>query len=191
MEFRQMTRQESEYWYQNELCMAFLPQECKPFADICALQEAGRYELWGLFESGNMLGYATLWKAPDIPLVLLDYLGVTASQRNRGLGAEILKRLKEQGRPLALESETEIEGDREENNQLRLRRIAFYCRNGFTPVYPMATCGMAWQAMLYDPTNAAIEDVMRWHRDLYGPERHDVKVPLTDGEVPEMPYWMQ
>ena len=191
MEFRQMTRQESEYWYQNELCMAFLPQECKPFADICALQEAGRYELWGLFESGNMLGYATLWKAPDIPLVLLDYLGVTASQRNRGLGAEILKRLKEQGRPLALESETEIEGDREENNQLRLRRIAFYCRNGFTPVYPMATCGMAWQAMLYDPTNAAIEDVMRWHRDLYGPERHDVKVPLPDGEVPKMPYWMQ
>ena len=191
MEFRQMTRQESEYWYQNELCMAFLPQECKPFVDICALQEAGRYELWGLFESGNMLGYATLWKAPDIPLVLLDYLGVTASQRNRGLGAEILKRLKEQGRPLVLESELPIDGGREEDNQLRLRRMAFYCRNGFTPAYPMATCGMAWQAMLYDPTNAAIEDVMRWHRDLYGPERHDVKVPLTVGEVPEMPYWMQ
>ena len=191
MEFRQMARQETEYWYQNELCTAFLPQECKPFADICALQEGGRYELWGLFENGDMLGYAALWKAPDIPLVLLDYLGVTALQRNHGLGTEILKCLKEQGRPLVLESELPIVGEREEDNQLRLRRMDFYCRNGFVPVYRMATCGLAWQALLYDPTNADIADIMRWHRELYGPERHDVKVPLPDGEVPKMPYWMQ
>ena len=134
MKFRQMTRQEAEYWYHNELCETFLPQECKPFADICTLQEAGRYELWGLFENGDMLGYAALWKALDIPLALLDYLGVTALQRNHGLGAEILKRLKEQGRPLVLESELPIDGGREEDNQLRVRRMAFYCRNGFIPV---------------------------------------------------------
>ena len=186
-----MTRQEAEYWYLCELCTAFLPQECKPFADICALQEAGRYELWGLFEDHTMLGYAALWKASDIPLVLLDYLGVTASRRNSGFGAEILKRLKEQGRPLILESELPIDGDREENNQLRLRRMNFYCRNGFSPVYPMATCGMVWQAMLYDPTNADIADIMRWHRALYGPKRTDVQVPLPAGKTPELPYWMK
>ena len=191
MEFRQMTCPEADYWYHNELCTAFVPQECKPFADIRALQEAGRYELWGLFDSDTMIGYAALWKAPDIPLVLLDYLGVTASQRNQGLGAEILKHLKEQGRPLVLESELPIDGGREADNRLRLRRMDFYRRNGFAPVYPMATCGMVWQAMVYDPTNAAIEDIMRWHRELYGLERHDVQVPLPDGEAPTMPYWMQ
>ena len=186
-----MTSREIPDWYHKELCTAFAPQECKPLNDIIALIDQDRYELWGLFETDTMLGYAALWKAPDIPLVLLDYLGITALRRSSGLGSEILTRLKQQGRPLVLESELPVPGDREEANHLRLRRIDFYQRNGFQPVYRMATCGMAWQAMLYDPTNAAIEDIMRWHRALYGPERHDVKVPLPDGETPEMPYWMQ
>ena len=191
MEFRLMTAPEVEYWYSAELRTAFLPQECKPLADICRLQQEGRYELWGLFDGSAMLGYAAIWKAPDIPLVLLDYLGVTVPQRNKGLGAEILLRLKGQGRPLVLESELPVADDRESENTLRLRRISFYQRNGFQPAYHMATCGMAWQALLYDPTNAAIEDIMRWHRALYGPKRTDVQVPLPAGKTPELPYWMK
>lgn len=190
MEFRLMTPQEVSYWYSAELCTAFAPQECKPLADILALQQEGRYELWGLFESGTMLGYAALWTAPDIPLVLLDYLGVTAEQRNAGLGTEILTHLKAQGRPLVLESEIPVEGDSAQENALRLRRIAFYRRNGFTPVYRMATCGMAWQALLSAPEGTALADVMHWHRALYGPKRTDVQVPLPEGETPKMPYWM-
>lgn len=191
MEFRLMTPQEISYWYFAELCTAFAPQECKPLADILALQREGRYELWGLFEPGAMLGYAAIWKAPDIPLVLLDYLGVTAERRNAGLGAEILTRLKAQKRPLVLESEIPVEGDSAQENALRLRRIAFYRRNGFTPVYRMATCGMAWQALLSAPEDTALDDVMYWHRALYGPKRTDVQVPLPEGEKPQMPYWMK
>ena len=191
MEFRQMMPQEIPNWYHHELRAAFLPQECKPLPDILALEEQKRYELWGLFADKTMLGYATLWKAPDIPLILLDYLGVTACLRNSGLGSEILSRLKQQGRALVLESELPIAHGREEENQIRLRRIQFYQRNGFVPVYPMATCGMAWQAFLYDPTDAAIENVMRWHRAIYGPQRTDVQIPLPDGERPQLPYWMR
>ena len=184
-----MTQQEIPNWYCKELCSAFLPQECKPLPDILALEAEGRYELWGLFDGADLLGYAALWTAPDIPLVLLDYLGVTASRRNSGLGAEVLTRLKQQNRPIVLESELPIAGDRAEENDLRLRRIRFYQRNGFTPVYRMATCGLAWQALLYDPTNTPVEDIMRWHRAIYGPNRTDVQVPLPEGEVPQMPYW--
>lgn len=190
MEFRLMTPREVSYWYSAELCTAFAPQECKPLPDILALQQEERYELWGLFENGTMLGYAAIWKAPDIPLVLLDYLGVTAERRNAGLGAEILTRLKAQGRPLVLESEIPVEGDTAQENTLRQRRIAFYRRNGFTPVYRMATCGMAWQALLFAPNDTTLTDVMRWHRALYGPQRTDVQVPLPEGETPRMPYWM-
>ena len=191
MDFRRMTPQEIPNWYHSELCTAFAPQECKPLPDILTLEAQGCYELWGLYDDDAILGYAALWTAPDTPLILLDYLGVTAMHRNCGLGAEILARLKQQGRPLVLESELPIAGANEVENELRLRRINFYQRNGFAPAYRMATCGLAWQALLYDPSNAKREDIMRWHKEIYGPQRTDVQVPLPDGEIPQMPYWVQ
>lgn len=191
MEFRQMTEREIRYWYETELCEAFAPQERKPLPDIFTLMAQNRYELWGLFEEERLIGYAALWKAEGVPLVLLDYLGVTASRRSGGLGAEILRRLQAQGRPMVAESEEEVPSDGKEENDLRRRRIIFYQRNGFTPAYRMATCGMAWQALLSDADTMKLDEVMTWHRALYGPGRTDVQIPLLPGEVPQMPYWMK
>ena len=186
-----MTEKEIETWYIRELCEAFAPQERKPLPDIFTLMAQERYELWGLFEKETLLGYAALWKAPDVPLVLLDYLGVTASRRNGGLGAEILRRLRSQGRPMVAEAEEEVSGDGEEKNDFRRRRIAFYQRNGFVSAYRMATCGMAWQALLSVTDAMEVNEAMTFHRELYGPNRTDVQIPLSPGEVPQMPYWMK
>lgn len=191
MDFRLMNESEIRCWYTAELCTAFVPQECKPLADIFHLLAENRYEIWGLFEDSLLLGYAALWKSPEVPLILLDYLGVTAARRNAGLGAAILALLKAQGRSLILESELVVESDAPQENELRLRRQAFYRRNGFQDAYPMATCGMAWQAMLFDPTHAPVADIQRWHRALYGSARRDVIIPLPDGVVPALPYWVQ
>ena len=190
MEFRRLTENEIRNWYETELCRTFIPQECKPLDDIFRLIEEDRYEIWGLLDGASLLGYACLWKAPDLALVLLDYLGVTALRRNAGLGGEILRRLQAQGRPLVTESELPVEGDSAEENAIRLRRIAFYARHGFTAAYPMATCGMAWQAMVHAP-GMELSEVMAQHKTLYGPGRTDVVVPLGEGERPVMPYWME
>ena len=190
MEFRLLRGAEIKIWYETELTSTFIPQECKPLEDIFRLIAEARYEIWGLWEGEALLGYACLWKAPDLSLVLLDYLGVTAARRNSGLGGEILRRLQAQGRPLVTESELPVDGDGEAENQLRRRRIAFYARNGFTAAYPMATCGMAWQAMVC-ANELTTEQIMAQHRALYGPGRTDVVVPLGEGEVPALPYWMQ
>ena len=189
MELRILSEKEIQNWYESELTRTFIPQECKPLEDIFRLINEGRYEIWGLLEGTSLLGYACLWKSPDLSLVLLDYLGVTAARRNAGLGGEILRRLQAQGRPLVTESELPVAGDSEEENNIRTRRIAFYERNGFTAAYPMATCGMAWQAMVHAP-GMALEEIMRQHRALYGPGRTDVAVPLGEGQQPTMPYWM-
>ena len=191
MEFRQMTRQEIEYWYAVEFSEAFAENERKPLPDILDLAAQGRYQLWGLFDGGHMLGYATLWRQAGIPLVLLDYLGVSAKLRCGGLGAAILTRLKERGFPIVTESELPVPGDSDAENTIRLRRIGFYRRNGFTHAYEMATCGMRWQALLANTDGLEPSDIMAWHKALYGPERTDVKVPLGPDEVPEMPYWMR
>lgn len=191
MEFRLMSEAEINHWYHDELCQAFAPQERKPLPDIFFLIAQNRYELWGLFEEEKLIGYAALWKAEGVPLVLLDYLGVTADRRNGGLGAEILHRLQAQRRPIVAEAEEEISDDGEEENLIRRRRIGFYQRNGFTPAYRMATCGMAWQALLSGAGTMKSDDVMRWHRELYGPDRTDVQIPLPPGQIPELPYWMK
>lgn len=189
MNFRLMDRDEISLWYDTELTGTFVPQECKPLADIFHLIDESRYEIWGLFDGAVLLGYACVWKAPDIPLVLLDYLGVTAARRNAGLGGEMLRLLQAQGRPLVTESELPVAGDSEAKNHIRCRRIAFYTRHGFTPAYSMATCGMAWQALVWTP-GLETQEIMGWHRSLYGPSRTDVVVPLPEGQQPEMPYWM-
>ncbi len=83
-----------EQWYARELTEAFPPNERKPLAEIRALLEAGRYEALGLYDGAALLGYANLWREPAAPgYVLLDYLGVTASRRNGGLGSLILRKL--------------------------------------------------------------------------------------------------
>lgn len=189
--FRPMNDEEIRSWYITDFSEAFAENERKPLADIFSLIKDGRYELWGLFDDNLMLGYAALWKHTDIPLVLLDYLGVTAAKRNSGLGGEILRRLTALNFPLVTESELPVEGDSAEENQLRLRRIAFYERSGFSPAYEMATCGMRWQALTVNVAAFPMTDITRWHRALYGPERTDVRVPLGRDEIPEMPYWMK
>lgn len=190
--FRQLDNDEIRDWYSRELAEAFAENERKPLEDIFSLIQQDRYEIWGLFGTGcALIGYAALWKRPGIPLVLLDYLGVTAALRNGGTGSEILKLLKDLNVPIVAESETPVAGDSEEANSIRRRRIAFYERNGFAPAYEMATCGMRWKALTANTGGLAMSEVMRMHRELYGPERTDVKVPLGPDETPEMPYWMK
>ena len=199
MRFRPMTPKETEYWYEVLMPEAFAANEIKPWDDVIRLLAEDRYEIWGLFEETTEtpdadslpIGFACLWKRAGIPLVLLDYLGVTASRRSAGLGAWMLARLKEQGRPLVMESELPVAGDAEEENAIRRRRIAFYERNGFQPAYEMATCGMRWQALLTSDGPYELTDIMRWHKELYDEKRTDVKVPLGPDEVPEPPYWMK
>ncbi len=186
-----MAIHEIEIWYHTLFSEAFAENERKPLRDILALVGEGRYELWGLFDGEQMPGYAALWKREGIPLVLLDYLGVSAALRNGGLGAGILTRLKERGCPIVTESELPVAGNADDENEIRIRRIGFYRRNGFVPAYEMATCGMRWQALLANADGLRLTDIMAWHKALYGPERTDVKIPLDPDEVPEMPYWMK
>ena len=83
--FRPLTAQEILLWHADELSEAFIPQERKPLPDILHMIADGRYEVWGLFDADRLLGYAALWKSNAVPLVLLDYLGVTRSRRSEGL----------------------------------------------------------------------------------------------------------
>lgn len=188
-EFRLMTEEETLSWYENELCEAFAEYERKPLGIILELIAAGRYEPWGLFENGGLTGYAAVTTAPGVPLALLDYLGVTAARRSAGIGSAILARLIAAGRPLVVESELPVDGGDAAENDIRRRRIAFYIRNGFTPVYLMATCGMIWQALTANADGMPPEETARQHKAIYDGVRSDVIAPLPAGAAPPPSHW--
>ncbi len=191
MIFRQMNNQEIEYWYVTEFSDTFAENERKPLKDLFDLIDENRYEIWGLFDENIMPGYAALWKAKNVPIILLDYLGVNKKLRNKGIGANILGYLNGLEIPIVVESELPVKEASDFENSIRSRRIEFYKRNGFVPIYEMATCGMRWQALAVNSSELEIFDIMKWHRALYGNERTDVKIPIGKDEIPELPYWMK
>ena len=180
-------------WYQTELCEAFPPNERKPLATMLELAAEGRYELLGLFDGVDLLGYATLWSTPEWPsYVMLDYLGVTAARRNGGLGARILAALAEQeaGKRTVIVEADGPDGGPEEERPLRLRRLAFYRRNGCTPVYPTFACGNRCQAFVLGPVPGDREALKAAHRAIYGTRRPDVVIDPPPGAEPQLPFWM-
>lgn len=198
LNLRLMTDSEVTYWYTQEFGKDFNLQERKPLTDIIKLRNSGQYDLLGLFDkhSNQMLGYATIWKSPNINLLLLDYLGVSSSLRNNGLGSKILLALKKyyKNEYIIVESELPVSEDSASENNLRKRRINFYKRNGFKPLYEMATCGMRWQALIlsddFISSQSEISKIIDDHKAIYGKSRKDVKIPIYQDEVPTMPYWM-
>lgn len=182
-----------ESWYRSELCEAFPPNERKPLATMLELAAAGRYELLGLFEGADLLGYATQWTAPEAPgYVMLDYLGVTAPRRNGGLGGSILAALteREAGKRTVIVEADGPDGGPEEERPLRLRRLAFYRRNGCTPVYPTFACGNRCQAFVLGPVPEDREALKAAHRAIYGAGRPDVVIDPPAGAEPQPPFWM-
>lgn len=194
MELRPITDEALQGWYDTELTEAFPPNERKPLGEMRDLIAAGRYDLLGLYEGPALLGYAGIMKQPGADYVLLDYLGVTAARRSGGLGAELLRRLGGQYAHcpgFITEAEIPVPGDSAAENDLRLRRIGFYRRCGFTPVYEMASCGVRFQALLLGPVPEDMTELMADHRAVYGPLRTDVQVPIAPGDTPRPPHWMQ
>ena len=132
MTLRELDLTELRRLHETELHEAFPPEELKPCAAMETLVRAGVYHPMGAWEGDTLVGYAILWESPGSRYVLIDYLGVTASRRNRGLGGKILGRLRETFRDwdgIIVESEAPDGG---EQDALRRRRMDFYRRSGFT-----------------------------------------------------------
>ena len=81
-------------------------------------------------DNGTFLGIAITILHKDI--VLLDYFAVSPTRRGQGVGSEVLKLLTQryQGKRILLEIEDPEEPCK--NQKDRLRRKAFYLRNGLT-----------------------------------------------------------
>ncbi|MBE6973273.1 MAG: GNAT family N-acetyltransferase [Ruminococcaceae bacterium] len=193
MELRILSKAELKDLYYKEMKRAFPPSELKPLKSMEDMRDTGRYEPLGLFEGEELLGYALVWMEPDIPHVLLDYLGTMEGKRGAGLGTKMLGLLQEHYAHRGAifgESERDNSPDPEER-ALQRRRLEFYFRNGLRYAgYDCALFGVHYETLILGGENVTAEELMQAHQTIYRrqiPPKHYerfVQIPLAPGEKP-------
>ena len=115
----------------------------------------GKLDVWGVWDEEEFVGYSTVY--PGKVLSYVFFLAVHSKMRSNGYGSRILNLLRKQypDKKLVLDieptdSSMEAHAISYEENQLRLRRKAFYLRNGFRESgYLIKYLGMTFE-ILYD-----------------------------------------
>lgn len=114
----------------------FPPDERKPLADIESAYARGEYQCFGAFEEDSLAAYAFFvrLRRNEETLYLFDYLAVLPERRDQGVGSRFLQQL--MAEPLRdadcvlLEVDHPDYAETDAERALRLRRQAFYLRNG-------------------------------------------------------------
>jgi hypothetical protein len=154
-------------------------REQKPEAWICQMVGAPEYKVLVMKNGGRVTGFSILFIPRAERFALLEYMAVSAGERNRGVGSELFTQsmrhaVSGDGRtlPVLLEvdSDREVCGDR----QLRKRRQQFYRRLGC-----MRVAGLHYILPLSGDGPAPEMDLM-----LYSAEHRD---QLTK---PELERWL-
>ncbi|WP_051656916.1 GNAT family N-acetyltransferase [Butyrivibrio sp. AE3004] len=131
MKIKQLRSAEITTIYQERMVHDFIKDELKKLSVILKAVDDGIYECLGLFIESEIIGYAFLVKQGMNFLV--DYLAVYPKYRNKGLGSEIIRLLREymSGAGLIiLEVEDPAYTKERDLKELQARRIGFYERNG-------------------------------------------------------------
>lgn len=197
MEFQLLNQEELTALYQNEIVEDFPHSELKPLKAMLRLMDLGRYDPLLITEDGQAVGYALLWLTKDRSGALLEYFGVLRGLRNAGQGTKILSLLAQRYGQLFGEAEAPCSHD-PDINDLCLRRIAFYERNGFRVLnYQCALFGVPFHC-LYRGPEADDKKVEAIHRSVYADyfspahmERY-IQLPLKPGEaIQPAPEWVE
>ena len=172
-----------------------------PWDDLTPLlQERGWDDctvMWD--EDGTALGYLLLWKHRDGRFLLIDYLCVPAGRRNGGLGAALLRTLFDRCSPETVFI-AESEAPTGEADEMILRRLAFYRRNGAETIgYDTALFGVHYKTIAWCRAGLPPEEeILQKHREIYlerfAGSRHEnmIQVPLRPGEKPvERTDWVE
>ncbi len=128
LEMKLPTEAQLKAVYKRDLTPSFPLAELKPLREMLAEKRRGEYRPWCLFDGEEIVGEAFVWE--HVPgFALFDYLCVTPSRRNDGLGSTLIQKLVEAERENVLFGESEIP-DYAPDPAMAERRLAFYKRNG-------------------------------------------------------------
>lgn len=152
--------------YQRDLKKAFPVAELKPLREMKAEMKRGEYRPWCLFDGGEIVGEAFVWT--HVPgFALFDYLCVTESRRNDGLGSTLIQKLVESERGNVVFGESEIP-DYAPDPAMAERRLAFYRRNGAQQAgYDTCVFGVPYRTLYWAERAVSDEEICAAHAACY------------------------
>ncbi len=191
MQLRTLTPEELKKAYETDLKEAFPPAELKPLRAMEEMRERGVYDPLALFDAGGApAGYILLWKHTDGRYILVDYLCVPARKRNGGTGSALLKAAIAHYPPnTVFIGETEAPAGDPARDEMILRRLGFYARNGAVTLgYDNALFGVHFKTICWADPMPEESEILRKHQEIYlqqfGQEKYDkyIQIPLHPGE---------
>lgn len=192
MQLRILTPAELKRAYETDLKEAFPPAELKPLRAMEAMRERGIYDPLALFgDTGEIEGYIMLWKHPEGRYLLIDYLCVPARKRNGGIGGKLLRAAAERyPSDTVFIGETEAPTGDPKRDEMILRRLGFYARNGAVTLgYDTALFGVHFKTICWADPMPEEAEILRKHQEIYlhqfSREKYDkyIQIPLAPGEA--------
>lgn len=193
MYLRIMSPEELKKAYETDLREAFPPAELKPLWAMEAMRARGVYDPLGLYGGdGEILGYILLWKHEDGRYMLVDYLCVPSGRRNGGVGGKLLAAaIAHYPSDTVFIGETEAPTGDPARDEMILRRLGFYARNGAKTLgYDNALFGVHFKTICWADPMPEEAEILRKHQEIYlqqfGREKYDrfIQIPLRPGEEP-------
>lgn len=171
---RKLTKAEIETVYKEQMNLDFPPAEIKPLERILSLWEKGLYEVYGMYEEENLLGYAFLSTTKEKSWRLLDYYAIISKYRSKGYGGKFLSSLKkkleeEEVIGLLIEIESIRSSLDEKERQVRERRQNFYFRNEIITTNRYATIFEMEYEILYYPFKEyeTVQKIIEEYKKIY------------------------
>lgn len=152
--------------YKRDLAPSFPLAELKPLREMLAEKRRGEYRPWCLFDGGEIVGEAFVWEHVR-GFALLDYLCVTRSRRNDGLGSTLIRKLVETEKASVLFGESEIP-EYATDPAMAERRLRFYLRNGAKRAgYDSCVFGVPYRTLFWSEQAADDEKLSAAHAATY------------------------
>lgn len=145
---------------------AFPKEERKPFSLIERKAAMGSMEILTLKEGGRRCGFAITAIGQD--LVLLDYFAIAEEYQGQGLGSDALFLLRELYRDKQFFLEIEELDETQPNYSQRVRRKAFYLRNGMQETGIRIELFHIKMELLASKPGLHYEDCEVLYRELFG-----------------------
>lgn len=195
LELKLPTEEQLRAIYERDLIPAFPPSERKPLDEMLREWKNGEYRPWCLFDGEEIVGEGFVYTHTP-GFALFDYLCVTETRRNGGLGAAVVRKLAEAERGEVLFGEAEIPS-LAPDVAMAERRLGFYRRCGAKRAdYDSVVFGVPYHTLYWADGPVDMAALAEAHRAAYRdsmPEpvfRKYITIPWTPSMgLPEKTDW--
>lgn len=131
MRFERITEEHDKYLETKRLYEAAFPPQERGDYELLFKRPENVSRVLGCYDDDKYVGFVMLFVVEDIAHII--YFAIEEDCRDKGYGTQILKQLDIDYKDYRIVADVEKVEDNAPNNDQRIKRMAFYTRNGYKP----------------------------------------------------------